>query len=179
MVFKISIFLLFSLIRKRKVLFFTSKQNKKKGFRVAFKIRFWNYTFYYVSILPDPPTHLVSKHKHFARPTHPLFCLRNTWMVPNCLQLLGFWNFFVFFRFFLLKLVYFWTKSKKKRYGCFFHSICATDLNFSNKNIGRTKLSTLKTPIFENFWGPEVSGSNLYQKHISAKLTHWHMSSLC
>ena len=32
----------------------------------------------------------------------------------NCLQLLGFWNFFVFFRFFPLKLVYFWTESRKK-----------------------------------------------------------------
>ena len=30
----------------------------------------------------------------------------------NCLQLLGFWNFFVFFWFFPLKLVYFWTKSR-------------------------------------------------------------------
>ena len=29
----------------------------------------------------------------------------------NCLQLLGFWNFFIFFWFFRLKLVYFWTKS--------------------------------------------------------------------
>ena len=35
----------------------------------------------------------------------------------NCLHLLGFWNFFVFFRFFPPKLVYFWTKSRKKRYG--------------------------------------------------------------
>ena len=76
----------------------------------------------------------------------------------NCLQFLGFWNFLFFFRFFLPKLVYFWTKSRKKRYECFFHSICATDLNFGNKNIGRTKLSTLKTLIFENFWGPEVRG---------------------
>jgi hypothetical protein len=32
----------------------------------------------------------------------------------------------------------------------FFHSICATDLNFGNKNIGRRKLSTLKTLIFAN-----------------------------
>ena len=74
------------------------------------------------------------------------------WHLGNCLELLGFWNFFVFFRFFPSKLVYFWTKSRKKRYGCFFHSICATDLNFGNKNIGRTKLSTLKMLIFANFW---------------------------
>ena len=37
----------------------------------------------------------------------------------------------------------------------------------------------LKTLIFENFWGPEVSGSNWYQKNIGAKLNHWHMPSLC
>ena len=36
----------------------------------------------YVSILPPPPTHLVSKRKHLANPTHPPFCLRNIWMVP-------------------------------------------------------------------------------------------------
>ena len=48
----------------------------------------------------------------------------------NCLQLLGFWIFFVFFRFFPLKLVYFWTKSWKNTYGCFFHSFCATYFNF-------------------------------------------------
>ena len=68
----------------------------------------------------------------------------------NCLQLLGFWNLLVFFRFFPPKLVFFKIKSRKKRYGCFFHSICAPDLNFGTKNIGRTKLSTLKTLIFAN-----------------------------
>ena len=31
----------------------------------------------YVSILPPPPTHLVSKRKHFANPTYPPFSLRN------------------------------------------------------------------------------------------------------
>ena len=45
----------------------------------------------------------------------------------NCPQLLLFWNVFVQFRFFLLKLAYFWTKSRKK-YGCFFQKICATAL---------------------------------------------------
>ena len=30
---------------------------------------------------------------------------------------------------------------------------------------------TFKTLIFENFGGPEVSGSKLYQKNIGAKLT--------
>ena len=30
------------------------------------------------------PTHLVSKHKNLARPTHPPFWLRNKWMVPYC-----------------------------------------------------------------------------------------------
>ena len=69
------------------------------------------------------------------------------------LQLLGFWNLFVFFRFFPLKLVYFWTKSKKNIYGCFFHSFCATDLNFGTKNNGGMKYSTLKTVIFASYWG--------------------------
>ena len=78
----------------------------------------------------------------------------------NCLQLLGFRNFFVFFWFFPSKLVYFWTKSRKKRYGCFFHSICATDFSFGTKYIERTKLSTLKMLIFAYFWGPEVAGSS-------------------
>ena len=95
------------------------------------------------------------------------------------MQLLGFWNFFVFFRFFLSKLVYFWTKSRKKRFGCFFHSICATDLNFGTKNIERTKLSTLKTLIFSNFWGPEVVGCSSCQKNIGAKFTHLYIPSLC
>ena len=40
-----------------------------------------------------------------------------------------------FFQFFLLKLVYFWTESSKNIFGCFFHSICATD--FGTKNIER------------------------------------------
>ena len=69
----------------------------------------------------------------------------------NCLQLLGSWKFFVFFWFFRLKLVYFWTKSRKNLYECFFHSFCATDFKFGTKNNGRLKLSTLKTLIFENF----------------------------
>ena len=38
---------------------------------------------YNVSILPTPSTHHVIKHKHLANPTHPLFCLRNNWMVPK------------------------------------------------------------------------------------------------
>ena len=62
-----------------------------------------------------------------------------------------FLKFFVFFWFFPLKLVYFWTKNRKNIYGCFFHSFCATDLNFDTKNNGRLKLSTLKTLIFTNF----------------------------
>ena len=69
------------------------------------------------------------------------------------MQLLRFWNFFVFFRFFPLKLVYFWTKNRKNIYECFFHSFCATDLNFGTKNNGRMKYSTLKTVIFASYWG--------------------------
>jgi hypothetical protein len=30
-------------------------------------------------------------------------------------------------------------KKKNKIYGCFFHSFCATDLNFGTKNNGRMK----------------------------------------
>ena len=73
--------------------------------------------------------------------------------VTSCLQLLSFWNFFVFFWFFPLKLVYFWTKSRKNIYECFFHSICATDPKFGTKNNVRTIQSTLKTLIFVNYWG--------------------------
>ena len=39
------------------------------------------------------------------------------------------------------------------------------------------KQLTFKILIFENFWGPEVSWSKLYQRNIGAKLTHWHMPS--
>ena len=49
----------------------------------VFKISYFSYFFNYVSILPNPPTHYVSKHKHLTKPTHPLFWLRNIWMVPN------------------------------------------------------------------------------------------------
>ena len=64
-----------------------------------------------------------------------------------------FLEFFHFFPIFPLKLVYFWTKSRKNRYGCFFHSFCATDLNFGTKNNGRIKQSTIKTLIFASYWG--------------------------
>ena len=50
------------------------------------------------------------------------------------------------------KLVYFWTKSRKYIYGCFFHSFCATDLKFGTKNIRSMKLSILKTLIFASYW---------------------------
>ena len=69
------------------------------------------------------------------------------------LQVLGVWNFIVFFHFFPLKLVYFWTKSRKIIHGCFFHSFCDTDFNFGTKNKGRIKQSTLKTLIFASYWG--------------------------
>ena len=64
-----------------------------------------------------------------------------------------FLNFFVFFWVFPFKLVYFWTKSRKNIYGCFFHSFCATDLNFDTKNNGGMKYSTIKTVIFASCWG--------------------------
>ena len=62
-------------------------------------------------------------------------------------------NFFIFFWFFPLKLVYFWTKSKNIYIWVFFPLICATDFNFGTKNNGRRKYSTLKTVIFASYWG--------------------------
>ena len=50
----------------------------------------------------------------------------------------------------MLKLVYFWTESRKNIYGCFFHSFCATDLNFGTKNIRGMKYPTV---IFASYWG--------------------------
>ena len=84
----------------------------------------------------------------------------------NCLQLLGFWNFSDFFRFFSLKLVYFWTKSRKNIYGCFFHSFCATDFNFGNKNYGRLKYSTLQSLIFASYWGSPVVQFSKFNKFL-------------
>ena len=97
----------------------------------------------------------------------------------NCLQLLGFWNFFVFFRFFPLKLVYFWTKSRKNIYGCFFHSFCATDLKFGTKNIRSMKLSILKTLIFASYWDSVPSQCYRYQKTILQRLIFLQKRSLC
>ena len=62
----------------------------------------------------------------------------------SCLQLLGFWNFFIFFRFFPVKLLYFLTKNRIYIYGCFFHSFCVTDLNFGMKNNPLDFCSTLE-----------------------------------
>ena len=97
----------------------------------------------------------------------------------DCLQLLGFWNFFVFFRFFPLKLVYFWTKSRKNIYGCFFHSFCATDLKFGTKNIRSMKLSILKTLIFASYWDSVPSQCYRYQKTILQRLIFLQKRSLC
>ena len=36
-------------------------------------------------------------------------------------------------------------------YGCFFHSFCASDLNFGTKNNGGMKYSTLKSVIFASY----------------------------
>ena len=44
-------------------------------------------------------------------------------------------------------------KRKKNIYVCFFHSFCATDLNFGTKNNGRMKYSILKTLLFPSWWG--------------------------
>ena len=57
-----------------------------------------------------------------------------------------------FFRFFSLKLIYFWTKSRKNIYGSFLYSICATELKFGTQNNVRVRQSILKTLIFANYW---------------------------
>ena len=56
---------------------------KTRKVNLVFFRFFFPSAYDYISILPYPPTHLVSKHKHFAKPTHPPFWLRNTWMVPK------------------------------------------------------------------------------------------------
>ena len=101
----------------------------------------WAPIFFWYKLLPTtsgPPKFAkigVVKVGYFDFP-HEIF-EKLVWIrcQGNCLQLLGFWNFFVFFWFFPSKLVYFRTKSRKKRYGYFFHSICATDFSFGTKNI--------------------------------------------
>ena len=90
----------------------------------------------------------------------------------NCLHLLGIWNFFGFFRFFPLKLVYFWTESRKNRYGCFFHSICATELKFSTKNSVRTRQSTLK------LWFLLSTENHKWFKVVGVKISFEHVDSL-
>ena len=77
------------------------------------------------------------------------------------------------FQFFPLKLVYFWTKIRKNTYGCFFHSFCATDLNFGIKNNGRMKWSTSKTLIFASYLG---SALQISKKHLANFFFTW---SLC
>ena len=69
-------------------------------------------------------------------------------------QYVGFWNFLVYFLFYRPNVFIFEPKVEKKMYGYFLHSICATDLNVVPKSIGITKLSTLKTIIFGNWWRP-------------------------
>ena len=72
-------------------------------------------------------------------------------------------RFLEFFCLFPVKLVYFWTESRKGIYECFFYSFCATDINFGIGNNGSMKLSTLKTPIFSSYWGsPSVQFSKFY-----------------
>ena len=91
-----------------------------------------------------------------------------------------FFEFFrVFFQFFPLKLFYFWTKSRKNIYGCFFHSFCATDLKFGTKNIRSMKLSILKTLIFASYWDSVPSQCYRYQKTILQRLIFLQKRSLC
>ena len=44
---------------------------------------------------------------------------------------------------------------------------------------GKMKKVTFKPLIFDNFRGPEVVGSSLYQKNIGAKFTDLYRPSLC
>ena len=67
------------------------------------------FDYYYVSILPPPPNHLVSKRKHFANPTHPPFSLRNIWMVPY--QSVYLYDHVCFFSFVILMQQYFFSSS--------------------------------------------------------------------
>ena len=79
-----------------------------------------------------------------------------------------FLEFFRFFRFFSLKLVYFWTKSRKNIYRCFFHSICATELKFGTQNNVRVRQSILKILIFatENHKWFKVVGIKISFEHV-------------
>ena len=55
----------------------------------------------------------------------------------------GFFGFFLFFSdFFCLNPFIFEPKVEKNKYGCFFHTIWATDLKFGTKNNVRTRQST-------------------------------------
>ena len=64
-----------------------------------------------------------------------------------------FFNFFLFFyNFFRSNSFIFLTENRKNIHGCFFHTICATELEFGTKNNVRTRKSTLKTLIFANYW---------------------------
>ena len=86
--------------------------------------------------------------------------------MPPAFRFLDFWGFF--FQFLLLKLVHFWTKNRKNIYGRFFHSFCATDLNFGTKNNGRMKYSTLKTLIFASYWGSPLVQFSKFNKFLWA-----------
>ena len=70
----------------------------------------------------------------------------------SCLQLLGFWNFFVFFQFFPLKLVYFWTKSRKKNIWVFFPHILCHWFQFWHQKQWKIEIINLKNSDFCNFW---------------------------
>ena len=85
-----------------------------------------------------------------------------------------FLEFFRFFWFFPLKLVYFWIISKKNIYGCFFYSFCATDLIFGTKNNEGMKYSTLKTVIFASYWGSPPGNDLLCKVHNPLKRLFGH-----
>ena len=72
------------LIELRKVYYLSSLvkfvhiYSKLKNCKLEVKLVFFWKSFFidsydYVSILPTPPTHLISKRKHLATPTHPPF----------------------------------------------------------------------------------------------------------
>ena len=51
-------------------------------------------------------------------------------------------------------------------HGCFFHSLCPTDLNFGTKNNGGMKYSTLKTVIFASYCGSPLVQFSKFKKFL-------------
>ena len=57
--------------------------------------------------------------------------------------------------------------------GVFFHSFCATGLNFGTKNNGRMKQSTLKNLIFASYGGSLLNFGKRYEDDIRVIFHQW------